>query len=1192
MKLKAVLPCTLVVVLWTSLVVRSESVKPTANEVSYVREIRPFLSKYCLECHNASKASSGLNVESYRSLREGGNGGPAIEPGRPDESLLLLLVERKQQPHMPPRNYRVQPKPEEIARLRAWIAAGAKDDSGSTPMALPELRPKTDRPAPVTAIAYDPKGRWLAAGVGHEVRLWTLPELKPLARIPTPHVKVTALAFNPSGSYLAVAASTPGVSGEIRLHFVPPSGVPALKPDTIIEAHPEQVLGLAYSPDGQWLASCGYDRLVKLWRSPSGEAVATLKDHSDAVYAVAWAPHGKLLASAGADRAVKIWDTSSGKRLYTLSEATDWVYTVTWHPDGRRLAAGGVDRSIRVWEALPEGGRLIHSVFAHEGAVLRLVYSADGKLLISLGEDRVVKIWDAQKMTEVRALPAQPESVLALAVRPDSKQLALGRFDGALLLVDVNTGNVQAQPLPTKPPAPKVSRLIPQGVIRGQSNTLTVEGEDLDAVTSATLNVPNSKVELLPTPNPRQRNVRVEIPNSALAGTYQLTLQAPGGSAQATVFVDYFASSEEVEPNNSARTAPLITLPRSITASLDRAGEVDFYRFQVQAGDQIGVQVIAEPGASLEPVLLLTDEQGQLLVESFDGLLGYRFAQAGTYALAVHDRQYRGDGKTRYRLHIGPIAVITGIYPLGLQRGTETTVHLFGVHLGHPATVKIAGKPDQAIGSRLPVALSTSQGPALGNRSVVIGEFPEVVAPWETLQKAGETELGSVPVPGVANGCLFRPSDTHLWQFSARRGQRLIVEVEARRLGSPLDSVVEILDARRQPVPRAVLRCVARTFTTFRDHDNVSAGIRLEDWRELAVNDYVYINGELLRILALPRNPDDDCRFFNVNNQRLGYLDTTPIYHPPGTPVYKVEIHPPGSSFSPNGYPIIPLFYRNDDGGPGYGKDSRIIFDPPADGTYYVRIGEASGITLKESQHAARETAPMPYRLIVRPPRPDFRIRFEPREPRIERGGATPINFTVDRVDGFDGRVDVELVNLPPGLSAPPTHIGPEEFTTAVALYAEPDAKLPEKPQPLKAVARARMGDQVIVREFVAGIPSLIEPGDIRTTTREDTITIRPGGETKLTVRIERRNDFKGRVPIDVIGLPHGVRVLDVGLNGILITPNETERTISIYCEPWVVPMEHPFVVFARREGKNTVHAAKSVLLRVVAPEDSTASPR
>ena len=85
-----------------------------------------------------------------------------------------------------------------------------------------------------------------------------------------------------------------------------------------------------------------------------------------------------------------------------------------------------------------------------------------------------------------------------------------------------------------------------------------------------------------------------------------------------------------------------------------------------------------------------------------------------------------------------------------------------------------------------------------------------------------------------------------------------------------------------------------------------------------------------------------------------------------------------------------------------------------------------------------------------------------------------------------------------------------------------------------------------------------------------------------MTAAIERRNRFAGRVPLDVKGLPHGVRVLDIGLNGILITEKESNRTFVIYAEPWVEPMEHPFVVLARREGKNTEHAARSVVLKVV----------
>jgi hypothetical protein len=67
-----------------------------------------------------------------------------------------------------------------------------------------------------------------------------------------------------------------------------------------------------------------------------------------------------------------------------------------------------------------------------------------------------------------------------------------------------------------------------------------------------------------------------------------------------------------------------------------------------------------------------------------------------------------------------------------------------------------------------------------------------------------------------------------------------------------------------------------------------------------------------------------------------------------------------------------------------------------------------------------------------------------------------------------------------------------------------------------------------------------------------------------------------------VRGLPHGVRVLDIGLNGILITEKESTRTFAIYAEPWVEPMTHPFVVLARNEGKGTEYAARSVLLKII----------
>src|SRR5262249_56440425 len=127
---------------------------------------------------------------------------------------------------------------------------------------------------------------------------------------------------------------------------------------------------------------------------------------------------------------------------------------------------------------------------------------------------------------------------------------------------------------------------------------------------------------------------------------------------------------------------------------------------------------------------------------------------------------------------------------------------------------------------------------------------------------------------------------------------------------------------------------------------------------------------ELVRIEALPRNPDDDCRFFS-DQGRLAYLGTTPTHHPQGEPMYKVQIHPPGKTFPPNGLPVVTLFARNDDGGPGYGKDSRLFFDPPADGEYQVRVGDSRG-------QGGRDFV---YRLTIRPPRPNFNVKFTPTNP-------------------------------------------------------------------------------------------------------------------------------------------------------------------------------------------------------------------
>ncbi|MBA4067356.1 MAG: hypothetical protein C0501_27330 [Isosphaera sp.] len=1046
------------------------------------------------------------------------------------------------------------------------------------------LFPATAAAAPpaVTTVAYARTGDVVAFGTHGEVRVFDTADGKPgwVAKVDG---RVTAVAYHPTGKWLAAAAGEPGKAGVVGLFRAAADGRTDLALGASAPGHKDAVYALAFSPDGRLLATAGYDRVIHLWNVPAGAAAdlillkpaRTLTDHSDAVYAVAWHPDGTLLATGSADRSVKVWDPATGKRLYTLSEPTDWVYTLAWSPDGKHLACGGADKSVRVWAADRDGGKLVASAFAHEKPVWRLAYAPDGKTIYTAGEDRVVKAWDAAKLTETKTYPAQPDAVLDFALRPDGKQFAVARFDGAAVLLDPATGKETARPLPVKPPpappapqepkkaAPAVTRIGPNGAVRGQTTRVGIAGTGLDLATKVTADGPGVKAVLVRVAGFAVQHLDVTVGPTAAVGAVKLTFEGEGGkSAPVTFAIDRFQAVPETGSSDSARVAQTVRLPATLVGAVDRAGDADYFRFGAAAGDEIGVQATTtEIGSKLDPVLTLSDAAGNVLAEG-SAVLGYRVPKAGTYSLGVRDREYRGGADFTYRLHAGPVPVVTGIFPLAGQRGRTTSVHLEGVNLGAATSAKVTIPATAAIGSKVPVPLPAGADKPLGKAELTVAEFPAVVAD----PVAG----ADLRVPGSADGVFTRPNESQSARFAAKKGERLVVEVLARRAGSPVDPAIEVLDASGKPVPRATLRCTAKTYTTLRDHDSEKPGIRLESAADFAFDDHLLIGGEVAKIVALPRNPDDDCQFYQFGGDRLGFLGTTPAHHALGAPVYKVEIHPPGRTFPPNGLPVVPVFYRNDDGGPGYGKDSFLLFDAPADGTYQVRVSDARGSA--GPAHA--------YRVTVRPPKPDFSVSFSPKEPAVWKGGGVPVNVTVNRRDGFDGPVRVKLEGLPAGFSAPETSVEAGHFTTTFALSADADAA-PAPLAELRLVGKADVGGKEVVRESAGAGLKLNGVGDIVTTVRAAEVAIVPGREARFVVDIARQGKFGGRVPVEVKGLPHGVRVHNNGLNGVLITERETSREVVLYAEPWVQPAEHPIVVYARREGTGTEHAAKSVLLKV-----------
>jgi WD40 repeat protein len=130
--------------------------------------------------------------------------------------------------------------------------------------------------------------------------------------------------------------------------------------ETTLTGHSKSVISVAYSPDGQTLASGSDDTTIKLWNVKTGNLLQTLTGHSSQVNSVAYSPDGQTLASGGYTQAmaiassvntIKLWNVKTGNLLQTLKGHSDWVYPVAlaYSPDGQTLASGSSDKTIKIW---------------------------------------------------------------------------------------------------------------------------------------------------------------------------------------------------------------------------------------------------------------------------------------------------------------------------------------------------------------------------------------------------------------------------------------------------------------------------------------------------------------------------------------------------------------------------------------------------------------------------------------------------------------------------------------------------------------------------------------------------------------------------------------------------------------------------------------------------------------------------
>ncbi len=237
-----------------------------------------------------------------------------------------------------------------------------------------------------------------------------------------------------------------------------------------------------------------------------------------------------------------------------------------------------------------------------------------------------------------------------------------------------------------------------------------------------------------------------------------------------------------------------VTLPITVNGRIFPREDVDQWRFAVQNGQTVTCAVAAlRLGSPLEARLELIDPDGRSMAESLsvpgaEARLRFTAPATGHYTVKIHDIQFGGLQNFFYRLTITAGPHIDHAYPLGGQRGADLTLELAGANL--PAgrqTIKLPAPPEDRFDFRLETPEITSNSIPLE-----LDDIQEVLEP-ETVVSPLE-----VTFPANLNGRILKGGEVDAWQFQAKKGDEFDFDVRAARLGSPLDSVLQIVDAQQK----------------------------------------------------------------------------------------------------------------------------------------------------------------------------------------------------------------------------------------------------------------------------------------------------------------------------------------------------------------------------------------------------------
>ena len=444
-----------------------DATKKPAAKITYVDHIEPLFRSKCFRCHNQDRKKGDLAVDTFAALMEGGSSGAVVQLGDPDASRIVTLIERIEEPHMPPRGDKLPDA--DLAMVRSWVEAGAPETKSSkVRVAKPKIdltvnasaaeRPPGPPPVPrgltlepavhtaradaVTAMAANPWAPVVAVAGQRQVLLWDTTAFELLGVLAFPEGTPQILKFSRNGALLLAGGGRGAHSGKVVL-WDARSGERV----TEIGNEVDSVLAADISSDHSLVALGSSSKMLRVYSTSDGELLWEKKKHTDWIYAIEFSPDGVLLASADRAGGLWIWESLGGREYLNLRGHSGAVTDVSWRIDSNLLASAGEDATVRLWEL--ENGRQVKRWNAHGGGTLAVEFYRDGRLATA-GRDRTAKLWD-QNGALKRAFEAFGDVALEVAVAHDGATVIGGGWNGEVRMWNATDGKRLAS-LATNPP--------------------------------------------------------------------------------------------------------------------------------------------------------------------------------------------------------------------------------------------------------------------------------------------------------------------------------------------------------------------------------------------------------------------------------------------------------------------------------------------------------------------------------------------------------------------------------------------------------------------------------------------------------------------------------------------------------------------------------------------------------------------